>query len=199
MILKLRLSVKRIFDIVICSVIMVLGFPLLILLALLVKISSKGPIFFIQVRVGRNEKPYKIIKFRTMSGAPDQNATHWTKSEEDRITSVGRFMRDYGLDELPQLLNIMKGDMSIVGPRSPLPQQVATFAPRLKKMFDMRPGVLSLAAIAGRRNLTMNERYELHVQYVEKWSLRLDLKILWQSLFVVLRREAASETQWGDK
>lgn len=199
MILKLRLSVKRIFDIVICSVIMVLGFPLLILLALLVKISSKGPIFFIQVRVGRHEKPYKIIKFRTMSGAPDQNATHWTKSEEDRITSVGRFMRDYGLDELPQLLNIMKGDMSIVGPRTPLPQQVATFAPRLKKMFDMRPGVLSLAAIAGRRNLTMNERYELHVQYVEKWSLRLDLKILWQSLFVVLRREAASETQWGDK
>ena len=89
--------------------------------------------------------------------------------------------------------------MSIVGPRSPLPQQVATFAPRLKKMFDMRPGVLSLAAIAGRRNLTMNERYELHVQYVEKWSLKLDLKILWQSLFVVLRREAASETQWGDK
>jgi len=199
MLLKLQLSIKRIFDIVICSVIMVLGFPILILLALLVKISSKGPIFFIQVRVGRNEKPYKIIKFRTMSGAPEQNATHWTKSEEDRITSVGRFMRDYGLDELPQLLNIMKGDMSIVGPRSPLPQQVATFAPRLKKMFDMRPGVLSLAAIAGRRNLTMNERYELHVQYVEKWSLRLDLKILWQSLFVVLRREAASETQWGDK
>ena len=199
MLLKLQLSIKRIFDIVICSGVMVLGFPILILLALLVKISSKGPIFFIQVRVGRNEKPYKIIKFRTMSGAPDQNATHWTKSEEDRITSVGRFMRDYGLDELPQLLNIMKGDMSIVGPRSPLPQQVATFAPRLKKMFDMRPGVLSLAAIAGRRNLTMNERYELHVQYVEKWSLRLDLKILWQSLFVVLRREAASETQWGDK
>ena len=199
MILKFQLLIKRIFDIVICSVVMVLGFPPLILLALLVKISSKGPIFFIQVRVGRHEKPYKIIKFRTMSGAPDQNATHWTKSEEDRITSVGRFMRDYGLDELPQLLNIIKGDMSIVGPRSPLPQQVATFAPRLKKMFDMRPGVLSLAVIAGRRNLTMNERYELHVQYVEKWSLKLDLKILWQSLFVVLRREAASETQWGDK
>lgn len=199
MLLKLQLSIKRIFDIVICSVVMVLGFPLLILLALLVKISSKGPVFFIQVRVGRHEKPYKIIKFRTMSGAPDQNATHWNKSEEDRITSAGQFMRDYGLDELPQLLNIIKGDMSIVGPRTPLPQQVATFSPRLKKMFDMRPGVLSLAAIAGRRNLTMNERYELHVQYVEKWSLKLDLKILWQSLFVVLRREAASETQWGDK
>jgi len=199
MLLKLQLSIKRIFDIVICSGVMVLGFPILILLALLVKISSNGPIFFIQVRVGKNERPYKIIKFRTMSGAPDQNATHWTKSEEDRITSVGRFMRDYGLDELPQLFNIIKGDMSIVGPRSPLPQQVATFTPRLKKMFDMRPGVLSIAAIAGRRNLAMNERYELHVQYVEKWSLKLDLKILWQSLFVVLRREAASETQWGDK
>ncbi len=112
---------------------MVLGFPILILLALLVKISSKSPIFFIQVRVGRHGKPYKIIKFRTMSGTPDKNATHWTKSEEDRITSVGRFMRDYGLDELPQLFNIIKGDMSIVGPRSLLPQQVETFAPRLKK------------------------------------------------------------------
>jgi len=128
-----------------------------------------------------------------MVGQPDRNVTRWTKIDEARITSIGHFMRDYGLDELPQLLNIIKGDMSIVGPRSPLPQQVTAFPTHFKKMFRMRPGVLSLAAISGRRALTMEERYNLHVQYVETWTLKLDVKIMWRSLFVVFRREAATE------
>jgi lipopolysaccharide/colanic/teichoic acid biosynthesis glycosyltransferase len=185
--------IKRVFDIVICSAVLLVCFPILLLLALLVKISSEGPVFFVQVRIGRNEKPYKIIKFRTMLGHPDKHTKSWTTSDETRITPIGRIMRDYGLDELPQLFNILKGDMSIIGPRSPLPEQLTIFSGHFKKMFRMRPGVLSLAAIAGRRSLTLEERYDLHVRYVETWSMKLDLTILWRSLFVVLRRESATE------
>lgn len=190
---NIRLYIKRFFDIGFCSLILIIGFPFLVLFGILVKFSSPGPVFFVQTRIGKNEIPYQIIKFRTMVGRYDKNAKVWTKSEEERITRIGHFMRDYGLDELPQLINILKGDMSIIGPRPPLPQQVKEFSSRYKKMFKMRPGVLCLAGIAGRRSLTMEQRYESHVQYVETWSLKLDLKILWQSLFVVLRREDATD------
>lgn len=190
---NIQLYIKRFFDIVACSLIFIIGFPFLLLFGILVKLSSPGPVFFVQTRIGKNEIPYKIIKFRTMSGSPDKNAKSWTKSDEERITSIGRFMRDFGLDELPQLVNIITGDMSIVGPRTPLPQQVVELSPYFKKMFKMRPGVLSLAAIAGRRSLTMEQRYELHVKYVETWSLKLDWKIIWRCIFVVLRREDATE------
>jgi lipopolysaccharide/colanic/teichoic acid biosynthesis glycosyltransferase len=195
---SIQLYIKRFLDIGICILILIIGFPILFLFGILVKLSSPGPVFFVQTRIGKNEEPYRIIKFRTMSGSPDKNATRWTKSDEERITRIGHFMRDFGLDELPQLFNIIKGDMSIIGPRTPLPQQVEVFPFRLKKMFTMRPGVLSLAAIAGRRSLTMEQRYELHVQYVETWSLKLDLKILWRSLFVVLRRESVTEKFPGE-
>ncbi len=195
---NIQLYIKRFFDIGVCLLIIIIGFPFFLLFGILVKLSSPGPVFFVQTRIGKNEKPYKIIKFRTMSGSPDKNAMRWTKSDEDRITRIGHFMRDFGFDELPQLFNILKGDMSIIGPRSPLPQQVEAFPSRFKKMFTMRPGVLSLAVIAGRRSLTMEQRYELHVQYVETWSLKLDFKILWRSLFVVLRRESATEKLSGE-
>jgi len=195
---SIQLYIKRIFDVGACSLILIIGFPFLLLLGIFVKFSSTGPVFFAQTRIGKNEIPYKIIKFRTMTGSYDKNAKDWTRSEEKRITRIGHFMRDFGLDELPQLFNIIKGDMSIIGPRTPLPQQVTEFSPHLKKMFKMRPGVLSLAAIAGRRSLTVVQRYEFNVQYVETWSLKLDLKILWQSLFVVLRREAAREKLSGE-
>jgi undecaprenyl phosphate N,N'-diacetylbacillosamine 1-phosphate transferase len=195
---KIQLFIKRLFDLVVCSILLICGLPLLFLLALIVKFTSKGPVFFIQERIGRNGKPYKILKFRTMTGLPDQNEKKWTKSEEERITSVGHFLRDYGLDELPQLINIIKGDMSIIGPRTPLPQQGMSLSVIQKKMFEMRPGVISLAAIAGRRSLTMERRYDLHAEYVEKWTLILDIKILWQSFFVILRRESTRDNLTGE-
>jgi len=192
-----QLVIKRIFDLCASLTILVVGLPFLLLIGLFVKIASPGPVFFIQSRVGKNGKIYRMIKFRTMTGMPDSQAMRWTLKDEQRIFRGGHFLRDFGLDELPQLLNIIKGDMSIVGPRPPLPQQVNAFPARLKKMFTMRPGVLSLAVIAGRRTLTLEERYDLHVQYVKTWSLKLDFKILWRSLFVVLRREGASEKSKG--
>ena len=185
--------IKRFFDIAASMAITTALFPLMVFLAFLVKTSSAGPVFFIQNRVGLNGKNFRMIKFRTMTGQPEKGATRWTRSEETRITPLGNIMRDYGFDELPQSINILKGDMSIIGPRPALPQQIVKFTPELRKMFDMRPGVLSLAAIKGRRSLTMQERYMLHVKYVNIWSLKLDFKILWQSLFVVLGRVSATE------
>jgi lipopolysaccharide/colanic/teichoic acid biosynthesis glycosyltransferase len=190
---SVQLGLKRLFDITASVAILIVGAPLYLLLAVLVKLTSPEPVFFMQERLGWHEQPYKMIKFRTMTGQTDQDATRWTQAEETRITPIGSFLRDYGLDELPQAINILKGDMSVIGPRPPLPQQVVAFPPELHKMFGMRPGVLSLAAIEGRRSLPMEKRYELHVKYVETWSLKLDLKILWRSLFVVLGKESAQE------
>ncbi len=191
---RLQLALKRFLDILLSLVAILLSWPVLLLIAILVKLSSPGPVFFVQERAGLGQKPFPMFKFRTMVEAlSKQQATVWTAAEEARITPVGRFLRDYGLDELPQLLNILRGDMSIVGPRPPLPVQVEGYTERQRKMFQMRPGVLSLAAVEGRRALPVEQRIELHVRYVEEWSLWLDLKILWRALFVVLRRQDATE------
>lgn len=140
------------------------------------------------------EKLFRIYKFRTMVGKPSRRAgLEWTASDEARITPVGRFLRDYGLDELPQILNILRGEMSIVGPRPPLPMQVEAYTERQLKVFGMRPGVLSLAAVEGRRSLPVERRIELHICYVENWSLSMDLRIFLRAIWVVLRRKNATE------
>jgi len=186
-------------DLAACAVILIVGLPILLLIAFVVKVTSPGPIFFIQPRVGKNQKVYKMIKFRTMTGTPDEGATRWTSTDAARITPIGNFLRDYGVDELPQVINIIGGDMSIVGPRPPLPVQVETYTHEQRKVFLMRPGVLSLAAIEGRRAISMDERIASHVKYVENWSLMLDFRIIWRCLFVVLGRKNVTEVLTDDK
>jgi len=196
--LKSRRFVKRAIDILLSSLILIFGLPLLVLLAVLVKVSSRGPVLFVQDRAGLRGRAFRILKFRTMAHRPaKQQAMTWTQDDERSITRIGRFLRDYGLDELPQLVNILKGDMSIVGPRPPLPEQAEQYTEQQRKMFGMRPGVLSLAAIRGRRSIPVEQRIGLHVWYVENWSLSLDWVILWRALFVVLGRKNASETLAG--
>ena len=192
--MTIQLAIKRLFDVVVCLIVLILGAPIYLVVAALVKLSSPGPILFVQDRVGLMGRVFRTYKFRTMVGAPDESSVVWSQSDEQRITRVGRFLRDYGLDELPQAVNILKGDMSIVGPRPPLPSQVESYSEHQKTMFRMRPGVFSLAAVRGRRSIPMEERIELHVRYVENWSLRLDAMILYKGLLVVLGRENASET-----
>lgn len=190
----LQVALKRFLDIALCLAVLMFAWPALVLIAILVGLSSRGSIFFVQERVGLGQKPFAMYKFRTMVGTGSrEQSTVWTVDEEARITPLGRFLRDYGLDELPQLLNILRGEMSIVGPRPPLPAQAEGYTERQRKMFAMRPGVLSLPAIQGRRSISVEHRLELHVQYVEAWSLGLDLKILWGALFVVLGRRDATE------
>jgi lipopolysaccharide/colanic/teichoic acid biosynthesis glycosyltransferase len=188
-----QLAVKRLLDVVVCSVLLLVLLPFLVVIALVVKLSSPGPVFFVQERVGKHGRPFRMVKFRTMSGAPLPNQTTWSEAEEARITSVGRFLRAYGLDELPQLVNIIKGEMSIVGPRPPLPAQVNSFTDSERRMLRMRPGVTSLAAVQGRYALSPEQRRKLHVEYVDRWSLGLDLRILLHTIVIVLCRRNAAE------
>ncbi len=196
---ELQLAIKRLADVVLCLAILIFAFPILLMIGILVKTSSPGGVFFVQPRVGKGARAFQLFKFRTMTGSPNKGSKVWTSSDEARITPVGRFLRDYGLDELPQVINIIKGDMSIIGPRPPLPEQVLDYTPRQRRAFQMRPGVLSLAAVRGRRSIPIEKRIEYHVEYVDNWSLVLDLEILWRSLFVVLGRQDASEKPSSNK
>jgi lipopolysaccharide/colanic/teichoic acid biosynthesis glycosyltransferase len=190
-----QLAVKRFLDVAVCSVLLVVLLPFLVIIALVVRFSSPGPAFYAQERVGRNGRTYRMFKFRTMTGRPNLGLTAWSQAEEARVTRVGRFLRAYGLDELPQLVNIIRGDMSIIGPRPPLPAQVESFGDRDRRMLLMRPGVTSLAAVRGRYSLTPEQRRELHVEYVDRWSPGLDLRILLRTIAVVLGRRNAAEPQ----
>ncbi|MBN1946985.1 MAG: sugar transferase [Bradymonadales bacterium] len=197
---KLELAIKRLFDVTSCSVIASAGLPLFALIAALVRLSSPGPIFFTQTRAGYKGRPFKMVKFRTMVHRPDHlQPTTWTRSEEEAITRIGSLLRDYGLDELPQVINILKGEMSVIGPRPLLPEQVAEFDPVQRRMLDMKPGVLSLAAIKGRRAIPPEQRIAYQVEYVDRWSLLLDLQILYQALWVVLQRRDARELSCSEK
>jgi lipopolysaccharide/colanic/teichoic acid biosynthesis glycosyltransferase len=191
---RLQLGIKRLIDIMVSLALLILGFPLWVALATLVSLSSPGPILFVQGRVGKDGRPFRVYKFRSMTVAPPgHQPAGWSEAEEARITRVGRFLRDYGLDELPQVVNILKGDMSIIGPRPPLPSRAKHYTERQRKVFQMRPGVICLAAFRGRRSIPMEERLELHVQYVERWSLWLDLTILLRTIPVVLGRKDARD------
>lgn len=192
--IEAQLALKRILDAVICLLVLVLGLPVFGLIGLMVKLSSPGPVFFVQERVGLGGKTFRMIKFRTMVDKPTtEPVTVWTEAEEARVTKIGRFLRDYALDEFPEVLNILKGDMSIIGPRPPLPAQVKDYIEHQRQMFRMRPGMLSWAFVNGRRSILMEQRIELHVWYVKNWSLWLDVLIFWRGLQVLFKREGASE------
>lgn len=188
----ISLALKRLFDVVLSLLVTVLAAPLLLLIAIAVRLTSRGPVFFVQDRIGRRKRIYRMYKFRTMRAVHHASAV-WSAEDESAVTAIGGFLRDYGLDELPQLFNILKGDMSIIGPRPPLASQIGRYEGRMEETFTMRPGVLSLAAAEGRRAIPPEERMELHLRYVKNWSLRLDFQIFRRCVFVVLRRQNVNE------
>jgi len=157
------------------------------LIALAIKLDSKGSVFFRQERVGKGGGTFRVWKFRTMiEGAVDQGLGVTVVHNDPRFTSVGRFLRGWGLDELLQLLNVLKGEMSLVGPRPTLPYQVAHYNDFQNRRLEIRPGITSLAVVSGRNDLPWEERIKLDIQYLEHWSLWLDLWILLKTLWVVL-------------
>lgn len=184
------LIVKRIFDIIFSFLLLVILFPLLVIISILIKIDSKGPIFFIQERAGLKGKPFKIYKFRTMiPNAVNIGNGIYTAENDPRITRVGKFLRRTSLDELPQLFNILKGDMSIIGPRPTLMYQIEQYNNEQRKRLNMKPGVTGLAQVNGRNSLSWPERIKYDIYYVENWSLWLDIKILIKTIKVVLTGE----------
>lgn len=183
--------VKRGFDLVSSFVALVIFSPLLLVVALWIKLDSKGPVFFMQQRAGHKEQPFKIFKFRTMlHRAPDEIDQHQEQvvsaGHDPRITRAGRFIRATSLDELPQLINILIGDMSVVGPRPVLMEQTVVVPPSYKKRFSVRPGLTGLSQVRGRRSLGWLQQLAYDAEYVEKQNLLFDLKILLLTVKVVL-------------
>jgi undecaprenyl phosphate N,N'-diacetylbacillosamine 1-phosphate transferase len=154
-------------------------------IAVLVKLNSRGPVFFRQERIGKDGKAFLIWKYRTMVvGAVNMGLGMRTSKEDDRITRVGRVLRAFSLDELPQLVNVLKGDMSLIGPRPTVRSQVEQYTPRQKKRLLMRPGITSLASVNGRNDISWAERIELDIKYIEHVSLFMDLRIFFKTFWV---------------
>lgn len=190
--IRVHLVFKRILDVAIASVGILILLPVLALIALAVRLSSPGPILFRQERLGKLAKPFKIYKFRTMiDGAIQKGAGIYTFKGDPRITRVGRFLREYHLDELPQLFNVLRGEMSLVGPRPLLVQCLPTYTNWQKQRFLVYPGITAWEAVEGGLLNTLEERLELDVWYVNHWTFWLDLVILARTIPVVLRKEGA--------
>jgi exopolysaccharide biosynthesis polyprenyl glycosylphosphotransferase len=181
---------KEIFDKIISFVALLVLLPIFLIAAILIKIDSKGPVFFLQERVGKDGKIFKVFKFRTMTvEAPEKTKGKYIEKSNPYVTRVGKFLRRSGIDELPQLINVLKGDMSLVGPRPTLPYQVEKYNDYQRKRLLMKPGITSWALIHGRNKLTWPERIEYDVWYVENWNFWLDIKILFKTVWVVAKGE----------
>jgi len=174
--------VKRILDSLFAAVLLLLLSPLMAIVAVAVLIAQGRPVFFVQTRPGRGGKPFRLYKFRTMDS---QTGMLPSQTEADRLTRVGRFLRKSSLDELPQLWNVVRGDMSLVGPRPLLTQYLSHYDSRQATRHSVRPGLTGFAQVNGRNALTWVERLELDAQYVETYSFTRDVGILLKSLVVV--------------
>ena len=180
--------IKRAVDVLGAGAALALLWPLLALLALWIRGNSPGPAIFRQERAGRHGRPFILYKFRTMRTDTAPFGVSPTGAADPRLTSIGRRLRESSLDELPQLWNVLRGDMGLVGPRPLYLSQVAEFTPRQRRRLEVRPGLTGLAQMAGRGELPHAEKLELDVQYVENASLWLDLKLLARTVASVFRR-----------
>jgi lipopolysaccharide/colanic/teichoic acid biosynthesis glycosyltransferase len=172
-------NASRALDLLVASLALVLGAPLLALAAILIKLESRGPVFYRQRRVGLAGEPFELWKLRTMvPGAESMGAGIYVVEGDPRITRTGRLLRRFSLDELPNLINVMRGEMAVVGPRPTVQEQVDRYTDRQRRRLEVKPGITGWAQVNGRTSLPWPERIELDVWYVEHRSLRLDLKIL---------------------
>jgi len=185
-----QLVLKRVFDVLASAISLVLLSPLIALIASAIKLDDGGPVFFVQERAGEDGKPFRCVKFRTMVvGAEKTGLGLEVAKDDERITRVGRFLRHWTLDELPQFFNVLKGEMSIVGPRPTVMSQVVRYAPQQHRRLNVKPGMTGWAWIHGRNRLSWSERIELDVWYVDHWSFWIDLYILVKAFLLLLRRE----------
>ena len=181
-----RMVIKNIVDVGVAAVGLIICAPLFLITAAMIKIESRGPIFFKHTRIGRNGKPFKMIKFRTMVKDADKVGPILTELKDPRITRVGSVLRRSSLDELPQLINVLRGEMSLVGPRPEIPEIVETYQPWMRKALQCKPGITGLSQVNGRDDLPLDEKLKYEVKYVENYSLGLDLRILLKTLPAVI-------------
>jgi lipopolysaccharide/colanic/teichoic acid biosynthesis glycosyltransferase len=195
-------GLKRLMDILLASAGLLALLPVLLVVGAMVKATSKGPVFYFSERIGRHYKPFKMVKFRTMCVNADAQRDQLRQeaqlegqlfklANDPRITPIGSFLRAFSLDELPQLLNVLKGDMSLVGPRPLPPDESKLFEPPYTQRFNVLPGITGLWQISGRSNLKFTELCQLEARYVHQWSFLMDLEILFKTVPVVLFRKGA--------
>jgi exopolysaccharide biosynthesis polyprenyl glycosylphosphotransferase len=185
---------KRIFEIVFSISLLLFTLPLMVVVAIAIKLESRGPIFYKQERVGLNGKIFSIYKFRSMRVDAEKNGPQWAAKNDPRVTRVGKFIRKTRIDELPQLINVLKGDMSLIGPRPERPMFTEQFAkeiPGFKKRLQVKPGLTGWAQVNGGYEMTPREKFELDMYYIENESFRLDLQILLRTVWVVLSGHGA--------
>ena len=178
---------KRLTDIVIATIALILLSPIFILVAIKVRKNLGSPIFFLQERPGKDGKIFKMIKFRSMRDAVDMSGE--PLPDDQRITPFGQKLRSTSLDEMPQLINVLKGDMSVVGPRPMLKDFVKLYSPEQARRLNVRPGMTGLAQVSGRNELDYEERFKCDVWYVDHHNIWVDLKIMWKTVGVMTKRE----------
>jgi lipopolysaccharide/colanic/teichoic acid biosynthesis glycosyltransferase len=202
---ELEVGVKRIIDALFSATVIILGFPFYLMIAALIKLSSEGPVLFVQERVGRDGQPFKFYKFRTMM-VDNSDVVHRSFAEnfikgkvmedcddgvfklrrDPRVTSIGRFLRRSSLDELPQFINVLRGEMALVGPRPPLTYELAHYKEWHKGRLNAKPGLTGLWQVSGRSSVTFDEMVMLDLYYIDNWSLLLDLKIILRTIPVMV-------------
>ena len=185
--------IKRLLDIVISATALILLSPFMLIIYLLVIINLGGPACFLQERVGKDNKIFKMIKFRTMKNSTDKDGD--LLSDNERLTKFGRFLRSFSIDELPELINILKGDMSLVGPRALLVQYLEHYNSEQIRRHEVLPGLTGWAQINGRNSITWCEKFQLDVWYVDNWSLWLDIKIFFLTFWKVFKREGINQSE----
>lgn len=182
---------KRFLDIVFSLVAILVLLPLMAVVSLAIKIESKGPVIFKQERLGKDAKSFMIYKFRSMCVGAEQTGTgQYSFAGDPRVTKVGKIIRATSIDELPQLFNVLKGDMSFIGPRPPLtyhPWELSEYTKYQLRMFEVRPGITGWAQVNGRKEVEWHERIKLNIWYVDHMSLWIDIKILFMTFFKVLK------------
>jgi lipopolysaccharide/colanic/teichoic acid biosynthesis glycosyltransferase len=188
---KLQRSLKWIADRGVAAIALAILSPVLLAVAIAIYIRMGSPVLFAQPRPGKNGRIFTFYKFRTMTDECDANGN--LLSDEQRLTAFGQFLRQTSLDELPQLWNVLKGDMSVVGPRPLMVEYLTRYSPEQARRHDVKPGITGWAQVNGRNTITWEEKFKLDVWYVEHWNLWLDLKILLQTVGKVLQKEGISQ------
>jgi lipopolysaccharide/colanic/teichoic acid biosynthesis glycosyltransferase len=184
-------KIKRIFDLILTIPGVILISPLLVLAALLVRLFHGAPILFSQIRPGYKGKPFHVYKFRTMTNETDDQGE--LLPDEDRLTLFGKFLRASSIDELPELYNVLRGEMSLIGPRPLLMQYLDRYTPEQARRMDVLPGITGWAQVNGRNNVSWEIKFELDVWYVDHWSMWLDIQILFKTAVKVITREGISQ------
>lgn len=200
---KVYIKIKRVIDVILASVALILLSPLFAIIAIAIKIDSKGPVFFAHKRIGKNGKIIKLYKFRSMvinaeelikSFTPEQMKEYkenYKLTNDPRITKVGKFLRKTSLDELPQLINIINGDLSIIGPRPVVADELEKYGVNKDKFLSVTPGLTGYWAANGRSNTTYEQRMKMELYYIDNLSLKMDIKVFFKTILSVVKKEGA--------